>query len=103
MTDLNKAAAAEPHAAKTFMFLGLAHLVLDQREPAHASLQRALSLDPRESARAHVHLLATLFIRENRPGEALRELDAYLAAVPNPPETGRPLGVQFQLRAAIKR
>ncbi len=102
ISDLDKAAAAEPHTAKTFLFLGLAHLMLDQREPARASLQRALSLDPKESARAHVHL-ATLFMKEDRPGEALKELDAYLAAVPNPPDREKLLAVQSRLRAAINK
>ena len=39
-----------------------------------------------------------LDIRENRPGEAIRELDAYLAAVPDAPDKEKVLALRSQLR-----
>jgi len=97
VSDLEKAAAAEPDVAKTQMFLGLALMAQDDRERAAASLQRALSLDPKGSARAHVHLASILF-KQNRPAEAAAQLDAYLEAVPNAPDRDRLLA----LRKSIK-
>jgi len=102
IVDLEKATAAEPNNAKNYMFLGLAHMALDHREPARFAFQRALNLDPKGSVRAHVHL-ANLHIKENRPAEAIAELDAYLTAVPNPPDRDKLLALEVQLRAAVKK
>ena len=95
--DLEKAVAAEPNVPRDYIFLGMAYAAIDQREPARAAFQHALSLDPQGSARAHFHL-ANLDIRENRPGEAIRELDAYLAAVPDAPDKEKVLALRSQLR-----
>ncbi len=83
--DLERAADAEPGNATTYLFLGVARLALDRRDQARSALQKALNLDPVGSARAHVHL-ANLDLRENRNEEAVAELKAYLAAVPNSPD-----------------
>jgi tetratricopeptide (TPR) repeat protein len=95
--DLERAIAAEPNVPRDYIFLGMAYAAIDQREPARAAFQHALSLDPQGSARAHFHL-ANLDIRENRPGEAIRELDAYLAAVPDAPDREKVLALRAQLR-----
>jgi tetratricopeptide (TPR) repeat protein len=99
--DLEKAVAAEPNSSKSFLYLGLARMALGQRDPAKAAFQRALSLDPKGSARAHAHL-ANLYIQGNQAAEALREIDAYLAAAPNAPDREKMLAVQKQLRAVLK-
>jgi len=94
---LEKAVVAEPNVSRDYIFLGLAYAALDRREPARAAYRRALSLDPKGSARAHYHL-ASLYIRENRPGEAISELDAYLAALPEAPDREKVIALQSQLR-----
>ncbi len=42
-------------------------------------------------------------MKEDRLGEALKELDACLAAVPNPPGREKLLAIQSQLRAEINK
>jgi tetratricopeptide (TPR) repeat protein len=96
--DLERAADLEPGNATDYYFKGIAEVALDRREPARASLQKALSIDPVSSVRAHVHL-ATLFIRENHPQEAIQELELYLKAVPNPPDKEKLNVILSQLRA----
>ena len=83
--DLEHAANAEPDNAVNYYLMGIADVALDRREHGRAALQKALSLDPVASVRAHVHL-ATLLIRVNRPKEAAQEIGTYLEAVPDPPD-----------------
>ncbi len=97
--DFEQAADADPGNATTYYFMGVADVALDRREQARAALQKALSLDPASSVRAHVHL-ATLLIREKRPQEAARELETYLDAVPNPPDGKKLREILAELRAA---
>jgi len=97
MRDLEKAVAAEPNVARDFIFLGLVYAALDQREQARGAYERALILDPKGAARAHFHL-ASLYILESRPVEALDQLDAYLSAVPDAPDREKILALQSQLR-----
>jgi tetratricopeptide (TPR) repeat protein len=99
--DLERAADVEPGNATDYYFMGIAEVVLDRREPARASLQKALSIDPASSVRAHVHL-ATLFIRENHPQEAIQELELYLKTVPNPPDKENLNVILSRLRAGPK-
>jgi tetratricopeptide (TPR) repeat protein len=54
--DLERAAAAEPGNATNYYFMGVAGVALDQSEQARAALQKAISIDPVGSVRAHVHL-----------------------------------------------
>jgi len=61
------------------------------------AFQQALSLDPKGFARAHFHL-ANIYIRENRTAEAINELDAYLAALPEAPDREKVIALQSQLR-----
>jgi tetratricopeptide (TPR) repeat protein len=82
---LEKAAQADPGSATTFLFLGITDAALDRREQARGNLQKALAIDPSGCARAHVHL-ANLSIKENRPQEAVSEIEAYLATAPNAPD-----------------
>ena len=81
--------------------MGIAGVALDRRELARASLQKALSLDPTGSVRAHVHL-ASLLIKESRPQEAAQELEIYLEAVPNPFDGDKLRALLTQLRAQAK-
>jgi tetratricopeptide (TPR) repeat protein len=98
--ELERAAQAEPGNATNYLFMGTAQVALDRREQARASLQKALSIDSAAAARAHVYL-ANLSIRENRPQDALAELDAYFAAVPNPPDKEKLLAIRSQLRSIL--
>jgi tetratricopeptide (TPR) repeat protein len=100
--DLEKAVAAEPNSARDYLYLGLTRMSLGQREPARAAFQRALSLDPVGSVRAHVHL-ANLYIQGNQAAEALAEIDAYLSAVPDAPDRDKLVAVQNQLKAVLKK
>jgi len=97
--DLEHAADAEPGNATNYYFMGIAGVALDRREQARAALQKALSIDPIASVRAHVHL-ASLLIKERRPQEAAREIEAYLEAVPNPFDAEKLHALLSQLRAA---
>ncbi len=95
---LTRAADAEPGNAMNFLFMGVANLALDQREQARAALLKALSIDPVGANRAHVHL-ASLSMKENHPREAIREIETYLEAAPNPPDAEKLRAVLAQLRA----
>jgi len=99
IADLERATDAEPGNPTNYYFMGIAEVALDRREQARAALLKALSIDPMSSARAHVHL-ATLFIRENRPQEAVREIESYFEAVPNPPDKEKLNSILAQLRVA---
>jgi tetratricopeptide (TPR) repeat protein len=101
VVHLEKAADAEPWNATTQLFLGAANLALDRREEARAALNKALAIDPAGASRAHVHL-ANLWIRENRPQEAVAELEAYLATSPTAPDTEKLRAVAAQLRSQAK-
>lgn len=81
--------------------MGIADVALDRDEQACAALQKALSIDPAGSVRAHVHL-ASLLIKENRPQEAAREIEVYLKAVPNPFDAEKLRALLFRLRAGSK-
>lgn len=95
--DLERAVSIEPRDAAAHLFLGFANTALDRRDDARIALQKALSLDPVASARAHVHL-ANLDLKENRNQEAARELEAYLAAVPNAPDAAKLRALLSQLQ-----
>jgi tetratricopeptide (TPR) repeat protein len=101
LPDLEHAADAEPENATTYYFMGVVEVALDRREPARAALQKALSLDPVASVRAHVHL-ATLLIREKRPQEAAMELETYLNTVPDPPDAEKLRAILAELRSPPK-
>jgi lipopolysaccharide biosynthesis regulator YciM len=73
----------------------MANLALDRRAPARYALQKALAIARKGAARAHVHL-ANLAIKENRPQDAIRELQAYLDAQPHTEDAEK-------LRAIIAR
>jgi tetratricopeptide (TPR) repeat protein len=99
--DLERTVLEEPRDAIAHLFLGLANLALNRGEAARTALQKALSLDPKDSVRAHVHL-ANLDLKENRPLEAAAELEAYLAAVPNAQDAKRLRLLLAQIRAQTK-
>jgi tetratricopeptide (TPR) repeat protein len=96
--DLEKAVDAESPNATTCLFLGMSRLALGLRDQARAALKKALTIDPNGAARAHVHL-ANLCIKENKPQEAIAEIEAYLAAVPNAPDADKLRALLSQLRA----
>lgn len=93
---LEKAVAAEPNVSRDFFLLALTYGALDRWGAARMAFQQALTLDPKGSARAHFHL-ANIYIRENRIDEAIRELDAYLAALPDAPDKEKALALRSQL------
>jgi tetratricopeptide (TPR) repeat protein len=97
--ELQAAADAEPGNPANFLFMGTADTALGRTEQARAALHRALTIDPKGAARAHVQL-ANLSIRENKPAEALAEIEAYLSKVPDPPDKERLLRMASQLRAS---
>ena len=100
LSYLEKAVAAEPNVAKDYMLLGLTYGALDRWGAARMAFQQALSLDPKGFARAHFHL-ANIYIRENRTAEAINELDAYLAALPEAPDREKVITLQSQLRGKM--
>jgi tetratricopeptide (TPR) repeat protein len=99
--DLRRTISEEPRDAIAHLFLGLANVGLNRSDAARAALQKALSLDPKNCVRAHVHL-ANLDLKENRHLEAAAELEAYLAAVPNAQDAERLRLLLAQIRAQTK-
>ena len=97
LTYLEKAVSAEPSVARDWFLLALTYGALDRWGAARMAFQQALTLDPKGSARAHFHL-ANICIRENRLDEAISELDAYLAALPDAPDKEKVLALRSQLR-----
>jgi tetratricopeptide (TPR) repeat protein len=98
---LEQAVSLEPRDAAAYLFLGFADTMLDRRVEARAALEKALNIDPAASARAHVHL-ATLALKENRIREAIQQLEAYLATVPNAPDAQRLRSVLAQLKVQAR-
>ncbi len=96
--DLEKAASAETGNATTHLFLGAANLALDRRDQARANLEKALAIDPIAAARAHVHL-ANLYIKENQPDRAAKEIQSYLEIVPNSPDANKLRALLAQLQS----
>lgn len=97
-----RAASEAPGNATNHLFLGISYSALDQSPAARASLERALVIDPVGAARAHVHL-ANLWIKEDRLREAIAELQAYLAAVPNAPDAEKCKAAVNQLRQRVQK
>ena len=100
--DLEAAVTANPGVSSSYLFLGVASLALDRREAARASLQKALALDPTGAARARVHL-ANLYLKEERLKDAVAELEAYLAAVPNAPDADKLRAVRSQIESRLAK
>lgn len=97
-----RAIAASPRSAINHLFLGICHSQLNRHDVARAALEKALAIDPKGAVRGHVHL-ANLWIRENRPHEAIAELEVYLAAVPNAPDAEKQRALLRQLRGQVKQ
>jgi len=100
--NLETASSVEPNLGKTFLLLGVAYLSLDKPEAAQSALSRAVSLDPKGSARARLHL-ANLAIQGNQPEEAVAQLDAYLADVPNAPDAEKVRALRAQLQQGAQK
>jgi tetratricopeptide (TPR) repeat protein len=96
-----QAISTEPRVARTHLFLGIANLALDQREPARKALQQALKIDADQAVTAHVYL-ADLYAREEHYREAADELRAYLEARPTAPNAARLKAKEADLRARSK-
>jgi tetratricopeptide (TPR) repeat protein len=98
--DFERAASEAPGNFVNHLFIGMAYYALDRRDAARSALQKALSVDPMGAVRAHVHL-ANLWIKESRSPEAIAEIRAYLAKMPNAPdaEQWRAVAIQLQRRS----
>ncbi len=92
-----QAVSEAPVNAIDHLFLGICNARLNRPDAARAGLHKALAIDPIGAARAHVHL-AHLSIKENRPQDAIAELEAYLAALPDAPDADTQRGLIRQLR-----
>ncbi len=92
-----RAISEAPGAAVDYLLLGICNAQLGRQDAARAALHRALVLDPAGAARAHVHL-ANLEIKENRPQDAIAQLEAYLAALPNASDADSQRRLIAQLR-----
>jgi tetratricopeptide (TPR) repeat protein len=100
--DLESASSVEPNLGRTFLLLGVAYLSTNRPEAARSALARAVSVDPKGSTRAHVHL-ANLAIQENQPQEAIAQLDAYLADAPNAPDAEKVRALRKQLEQGVQK
>ena len=98
---LDRAVMVGPDDVDAHLFLGIANLSLDRREPAGQALRRALKLDAERAVTARVYL-ADLYARERRYGEAAEELRLYLKARPNAPNAARLRATEAELRARAK-
>jgi tetratricopeptide (TPR) repeat protein len=99
---LERATSTEPGFADSHLFLGIANLALDRREPARRALLEALKIDSRHSVTAHIYL-ADLYTRENRFKDAADELRAYLTARPDAPNAQSLTAKETELRARAKQ
>ena len=95
---LERATAIEPGIANSQLFLGIANLALDRREPAGRALTEALKIDSRRAVTAHIYL-ADLYTRENKFKDAADELRAYLTARPDAPNAQSLAAKEAELRS----
>src|SRR5262249_39774054 len=95
---LERATSIEPGIANSHLFLGIANLALDRREPASRALLEALKIDARRAVTAHIYL-ADLYTRENKFKDAADELRAYLAARPDAPNARSLAAKEAELRS----
>jgi tetratricopeptide (TPR) repeat protein len=95
---LEKALLQDPRNASSTLFLGIALALLHRPDQARPVLTKALQLDARGAARAHIHL-AYILLNENRTTEAIEELDAYIEKAPNSPDTAKFRDLRAQLQA----
>ncbi len=96
-----KSLEQDPRNVASCLFLGIAHSLLERPEHARPALKKALMLDARRAARAHVHL-AYILLNENRPQEALIELETYFELAPNAPDLDELRQLRDQVRAGVE-
>jgi len=96
-----QAIGTDPSVARTHLFLGIANLALDRREPARKALQQSLKIDAEQAVTAHVYL-ADLYAREEHYREAADELRVYLEARPTAPNAAALKAKEAALRARAK-
>jgi tetratricopeptide (TPR) repeat protein len=99
---LERATSTEPGIANSHLFLGIANLALDRREPARRALLEALKIDARGAVTAHIYL-ADLYTRENKFKDAADELRAYLTARPEAPNAPSLTAKEAALRSRAKQ
>jgi tetratricopeptide (TPR) repeat protein len=99
---LERATSTEPGIADSHLFLGIANLALDRREPARRALLEALKIDARRTVTAHIYL-ADLYARENEFRNAADELRAYLTARPDAPNSQSLAAKEAELRSRARR
>jgi tetratricopeptide (TPR) repeat protein len=97
-----RAASESPGNALNHLFLGISYSELGRSAAARVSLEKALAVDPVGAVRAHVHL-AGLWIRDDRPQEAIAELEAYLSAAPGTPDAETLHATLNQLRQRVPK
>jgi tetratricopeptide (TPR) repeat protein len=97
---LEKAMLQDPRNASSALFLGIALALMHRPEHARPVLNKALVLDSRGAARAHIHL-AYILLNENRKADAVKELDAYIMKVPNAPDAEKFRQLRDQLRTQL--
>jgi tetratricopeptide (TPR) repeat protein len=96
-----RAVSEAPSNAVDRLFLGICNARLDRPDVARAALHKALAIDPIGAARAHVYL-AHLSIKENQPQDAIAELEAYLAALPDAPDADSQRSLILRLRRLLR-
>ena len=101
---LERATAADSNNANTYLYLGIANLMLDRRETAREALQRALRINALETITAR-RFLSEIYAREQRYQEAADELRAFLTAVPAAPNADKlkALEVYYRSRASAPK
>jgi tetratricopeptide (TPR) repeat protein len=94
--ELRKALLLEEANWVTHLHLGWA-LLADQPAQAERHFTRALELDERKAAQAHLSLARLAYAKGMRP-EAIRHLEAYLALAPDAPDASAVQKLLNQLR-----
>ncbi len=97
-----RAVSEAPSNAVDRLFLGICNARLGRSDVARAALHRALAIDPIGAARAHVYL-AHLSIQEDKPQDAIAELEAYLTALPGAPDADSQRGLILRLRKQLTK
>jgi Tfp pilus assembly protein PilF len=97
---LKSASDKAPWSSNAYYYLGSAQYKLNQLADAEASLRASLEKqDPRQDARL---MLVNIYLKTNRLKDALEQVNAYLAAVPDSPQRAAVLDLQAKLQKEVK-
>jgi tetratricopeptide (TPR) repeat protein len=97
---LDRAVELDPTSARPLYYLGSGLYTTGQMTRAEKVLKKSLSLDPTiHPARL---ILVNIYLKGDKPADALQELEAYLKEEPQAPETAAAVQMRDQLRLHLQ-